>query len=297
MDLTDLTPLERALHSLDGLSLGDGFGEMFFGPTAVGWLKRRMLPPGQWRWTDDTHMALSIVETLAEHGRIDQDYLAQAFARRYSQEPGRGYAGGAVRLLRSVAEGDDWRDIAPNLFPGGSYGNGGAMRAAPIGGYFAGDPARAAVEARKSAMVTHAHPEGQAGAMAVAAAAAIAGTDSPPRGNDFLTAVSDHIPTGETRDGVQAALAIEPSQRQTAVLELGAGGRVSAQDTVPYCLWVAAHHLNDFTEALWQTASGFGDVDTTCAIVGGIVALNTPELPQEWLSQREPLPADFAPGA
>jgi len=47
---------------------------------------------------------------------------------------------------------------------------------------------------------------------------------------------------------------------------------------------------------MWQTASGFGDVDTTCAIVGGIVALNTPELPQEWLSQREPLPADFAPG-
>ena len=54
--------------------------------------------------------------------------------------------------------------VAPALFGGGSYGNGGAMRAAPIGGYFWDDPERARKEAQRSAEVTHAHPEGQAGA-------------------------------------------------------------------------------------------------------------------------------------
>ena len=37
-------------------------------------------------------------------------------------------------------------------------------------------------------------------------------------------------------------------------------------------------------------AKGLGDVDTTCAIVGGIVALSAEEIPTLWLKHREPLP-------
>jgi hypothetical protein len=40
-------------------------------------------------------MALSILEILETFGRIDQDALASAFVRRFTEEPGRGYAGGA----------------------------------------------------------------------------------------------------------------------------------------------------------------------------------------------------------
>jgi ADP-ribosylglycohydrolase len=43
-------------------------------------------------------------------------------------------------------------------------------------------------------------------------------------------------------------------------------------DTVPYAIWCAARHLDDLVEALWATVSVGGDIDTTCAIVGGIVA-------------------------
>jgi ADP-ribosylglycohydrolase len=277
--------------SLEGLSLGDAFGEMFFQPQAAAWLKERRLPPGTWHWTDDTHMALSIVENLAQHGRIEQDALAQAFAARFREEPWRGYAGGAVRLLQAVAGDQDWRDIAPRLFPGGSYGNGGAMRAAPIGGFFAGDPERAAAEARRSAVITHAHPEGQAGAMAVAAAAAIAAGSDCPTGEGFLTAVLPHVPHSKVKEGVERAREIAVTNFAAAVSLLGTGSAVSAQDTVPYCLWRAAHHLDNFEEALWQTAAGYGDVDTTCAIVGGIVALSAGKLPADWLARREPLPA------
>lgn len=78
-----------------------------------------------------------------------------------------------------------------------------------------------------------------------------------------------------------------------AVSALGNGSRVSAPDTVPFALWCAAHHLGDFEEAMWRTVSGLGDRDTTCAIVGGIVAFSVGErgLPPSWRAAREPLEA------
>ena len=47
-----------------------------------------------------------------------------------------------------------------------------------------------------------------------------------------------------------------------------------------------------FSEAMWLTVAGLGDRDTTCAIVGGIVAAKTgkSEIPAEWRARREPLP-------
>jgi ADP-ribosylglycohydrolase len=235
-------------------------------------------------------MALSIVETLQIHGRIDQDALAKAFARRYLEEPHRGYAGGAARLLRQIAGGADWRQVSPALFGSGSYGNGAAMRAAPIGGFFCDDLKRVADEAQRSAVITHAHAEGQAGAMAVAVAAALAANIAHPSGREFLHEILAYLPPCSTQRKIQRAMDIPSTQLFDAIHELGTGSEVSAQDTVPFCLWSAAYHLDDFEEALWWTAKGMGDCDTTCAIVGGIVALSAHEIPADWLRQREPLP-------
>jgi ADP-ribosylglycohydrolase len=285
--------LDDALLSLEGLSVGDSFGELFFSlPPMLSALHE--LPEGPWRWTDDTHMALSIVEVLKKYGRIEQDALANAFAERFMQQPNRGYAGGAKKLLSRIATGDDWRTAAIMLFGGGSYGNGAAMRAAPIGGFFGGDPARAAAEARLSAVVTHAHPEGQAGAMAVAAAAAIACGPDRPAGRNFLREILAFVPAGPTRERIEAAFPIPAENLPEAARKLGTGANVSAQDTVPFCLWSAAHHLDNFAEAMWWTVRGLGDRDTTCAIVGGIVALSARSVPPEWVRRREPLPEGFS---
>jgi ADP-ribosylglycohydrolase len=234
-------------------------------------------------------MALSIVEILKTEAHIDQDKLAGAFARRYKKEPHRGYAGGAHKLLKRVANGEDWRTISPVLFGTGSYGNGSAMRVAPLGGYFYDDLKRATEEAQFSAIVTHAHPEGKAGARAVAVAAAIASNRPYPTGNDFLKEVLPFVPDSITRERIILAMQIPPEALTDAMLKLGTGSQVSAQDTVPFCLWSAAHHLEEYEAALWWTAKGAGDCDTTCAIVGGIVALSVPEIPQRYLERREPL--------
>ncbi|MBX3443419.1 MAG: ADP-ribosylglycohydrolase family protein [Planctomyces sp.] len=99
------------------------------------------------------------------HGRIDQDDLARVFGRRYDDAPDRGYGGAQHELLRDLHRGLDWRSRSRGMFDGRkSFGNGGAMRAAPLRAYFADDLPRVVDEARLSAEVTHAHPEGMAGA-------------------------------------------------------------------------------------------------------------------------------------
>ena len=282
--------LAKAKRSLEGLSVGDAFGELFFRISPYETTSEQ-LPSGIWHWTDDTHMALSIVEVLEKCGFIDQDLLAQAFARRFTKEPYRGYAGGAIRLLKQVSSGGNWREISPLLFGNGSFGNGSAMRVAPIGGYFFNDLKQAAEQAQLSAVVTHAHIEGQAGAMAVSVSAAIAANDPRPKGKDFLKEVLPFVPDSITKERIQLAMQISSDDFNTARQKLGTGHEVSSQDTVPFCLWCSAYNLEDYEQALWLTAKGLGDVDTTCAIVGGIVALSAEEIPALWLKHREPLPA------
>ena len=289
--------MERALVALDGTSLGDAFGERFFvSPDVVEQLiESRALPRAPWRYTDDTEMAIAVVDVLDAHGGADRDALALTFARRYAREPYRGYGGGAHGILRAIGDGVPWRVASGSAFDGmGSYGNGGAMRAAPIGAYFADDLDALGEHARASAEVTHAHPDGQAGAIAVALAAAYAHRWRADRASlgraSLLDFVMDRTPSSATREMMERASRIDLGDEvEVAMWALGTGAKVSSADTVPFALWCAARHLGDFEEAMWTTVSGLGDRDTTCAIAGGVVALSVDRaaLPAEWLAARE----------
>lgn len=287
--------LARARLSLEGLSLGDAFGERWFvSPSTVeALIEARAMPAAErWGWTDDTAMAISVVAELAAHGEIDRDALARRFAAAFVRDPHRGYGPGAQRILGDIAAGFSWDAAAAGPFGGqGSMGNGAAMRAAPIGGYFADDPGLAAGMAALSADPTHAHPDGRAGAAAVAAAAALA-SGTTLEGEALLDAVVALTPIGATHDGLVRARALPASTDvRAAAAALGSGQRVLSSDTAPFAIWCASRWLGDYTEALWRTVSGLGDRDTTCAIVGGIVVLRTgaSALPAEWLARREPL--------
>ncbi|AKT42561.1 ADP-ribosylglycohydrolase family protein [Chondromyces crocatus] len=288
--------LARARLSLDGLSLGDAFGQQFFRLAPVTLIDARAFPEPPWDWTDDTEMALAITEVLTACGCIERDVLAWRFARRWAAAPDRGYGRGAHHLLQEIYVGGDWREVAAGLFRGeGSLGNGGAMRVAPLGAYFADDPDRIVVEARASAEVTHAHPEGQAGAIAVALGAAHAwrhrAAPNAGKGAALLRFVLERTPAGPTAAGIARAAELPPDATPaTAASLLGVGEDVTSMDTVPFSLWCAARHLDDFEEALWTTVSGLGDRDTTCAIVGGIVALAAETtVPARWRAARAPL--------
>ncbi|PWS44192.1 hypothetical protein DKT74_12560, partial [Streptomyces sp. ZEA17I] len=185
---------ERALASLRGLSVGDALGSQFFVPVNYPLLKRRVLPPGPWQWTDDTEMASSVLAVLSAHGRVDQDALATSFAEHHDFD--RGYGPAVNRLLRLVREGGDWRELASALFNGqGSWGNGSAMRIAPLGAWYADDPEQATHQAEISSYTTHQHREAVVGAMAVAAAASLAAApDGPPTPEELLDGVIALVP-------------------------------------------------------------------------------------------------------
>ncbi|MDQ3928311.1 MAG: ADP-ribosylglycohydrolase family protein [Chloroflexota bacterium] len=262
---------------------------------------REPLRPAPWPWTDDTAMALSICAVLAKYGGIDEDQLARSFSQRYAAQPRRGYGPAMHRLLPQLRDGKTRHKAARGLFGGqGSFGNGSAMRVAPVGAFFADDLDATIEHARRSALVTHTHPEGIAGAIAVAVAAAWAWRlrgAVPPRPEEFLDLVLASIPTSEVAAWTRQArnLAASRAPLRAVVDAVGNGSEVSCQDTVPFVLWSAAQNLGNYEEALWQTVSGLGDMDTTCAMVGGIVALYTglDGIPEHWRRDREPLPEWF----
>ncbi|MFI7679928.1 ADP-ribosylglycohydrolase family protein [Actinophytocola sp. NPDC049390] len=272
---------EHAYASLVGTAVGDALGEgLYLRDNAI----HRRLPPAPWRWTDDTEMACSVLHVLRTHGHVDPDALAASFAAHYDVD--RGYGTGIDVMMRDVARGANLRELATRTFGGtGSWGNGAAMRVAPLGAWYAGDPARAAAEAAVSAAVTHTHPEGVAGAVAVAVAAAV------PAEHMFAE-VLRHTPPGEVRAGIEKAAVLDATPEDAAA-ELGAGGRVSAPDTVPLALWVVARHPNDYEEAVWEVAALAEDVDTLCAIVGGVLAsrVGLDGIPLPWRQSVEPLPS------
>jgi ADP-ribosylglycohydrolase len=297
MTNSDRQRIERARLSLEGLSIGDGFGQRFFFPWTGESAGRDCLPQRPWRYTDDTEMAMAIVQVLEQSSLIDQDALAARFVARYSADPGRGYGGGAHQLLRALSTGADWKMESQNLFGGsGSFGNGAAMRVAPLGAWFADDVDLTIDQAAKSAAVTHSHIEGRSGAIAIALGAgwawrwAQAGHVDSTR--EMLPWIADQLEDSEVRRTIRRAAEIPLDTWAFDVAgELGCGHQISAQDTVAFCLWMAAANMTDYCEAMWTAARVGGDRDTTCAIIGGIVALAVGEtgIPVEWREHREPL--------
>ncbi|GAA2851792.1 hydrolase [Actinoplanes cyaneus] len=286
-----MTNRAAAVAAMRGLALGDAFGESWLLQPAAEPGAERRLADGPWPWTDDTAMALSVLRILDRHGHVEQDALALAFAEAYAADPYRSYGGSMHEVLRAIGQGEPWSVVTRRKFGGmGSWGNGAAMRVAPLGAWFADDLSVAAAEAARSAEVTHGHPEAVAGAVAVAVAAALSVTGVA--GGELIGTVTARTPDSEVasrlRRVARVALTAEPSHVAGMV---GCGEQISAVDTVPYAIWSAAAHLDDLPGALWATAIPGGDSDTTCAIVGGIVGGRTglDGVPADWSS--EPLPA------
>jgi hypothetical protein len=114
----------------------------------------------------------------------------------------------------------------------------------------------------------------------VAAALAACGVDR----SKLLSEVVRFTPLGNTLNrllrAAEIGLDVDP---KVVGEELG---------TVPFCVWVAARHLDSYEEAAWTAASQHGDRDTTGPIVGGIVVLATGEesIPALWRAATEPIP-------
>ncbi|MBT8407071.1 MAG: ADP-ribosylglycohydrolase family protein, partial [Deltaproteobacteria bacterium] len=155
----------KYLGAMLGSALGDAIGELAFQYPERNTLSAVVESLAELRYTDDTAMAIGLASSLVEKGYLDGQNLGETFRRNFEQEPWRGYATGPPTIFSMVrSTGISYTKAAQSLFGGGgSFGNGAAMRIAPLGLFFH-DSSEIYQQACGSAEVTHAHPVGKDGA-------------------------------------------------------------------------------------------------------------------------------------
>jgi len=211
-------------------------------------------------YTDDTVLTIAVADCIL-HGK-DFATTIWEYGRKY---PGRGYGSNFSNWLYS----DEKK-------PYGSFGNGSAMRVSPVG-FAYHDPETVMDEARKSAEVTHNHPEGIKGAQAVASAILLARQGKSKKEiKDFVSSTFDYS-LSFTLDEIRPTYRFDET----------------CQGSVPQAI-VAFLESTDFENAIRLAISIGGDSDTIACITGGIAAAFYKNIHEEiidFVSKR--LPADF----
>ncbi|SNR16146.1 ADP-ribosylglycohydrolase family protein [Tenacibaculum jejuense] len=280
--------IDLAKKSLTGIAIGDAFGDSFFRERAIveSALENRFIPETEWRYTDDTIMAIPLLKSLELYGEMNQDFVANQFAQNFLKDRHRGYGPSMHRKLLEIDTNKNWLEISKSSFNGtGSMGNGSAMRVALIGAYFYDDLNKVAEQAKLSSEITHYNNEAIAGAISVAIVTALCTISNELNKEVWLDTIIDFTPESDLKYKIKKIKHLPKSYDiRTIVTALGNGTKMLAQDTVPIALWNVYHYLGDFEESLWNTVSALGDRDTTCAIVGGINIMCSKEssVPKQW---------------
>ncbi len=223
-------------------------------------------------YTDDTQMTLALAASLMECGRVDAEHVSAKYAEYY--KPWRGYGGAAHRVMQAIQRGADYRGTGRLSFPDGSFGNGGAMRIAPVGLVYRHAAPEVLHQAVEDALVcTHVHPEAIDGAFIQARAVATAATTDPA---DFdPRRLLDELHEASRTTIVQAKLeALSRGLREddsdlAVIAKVGNG--IRASEAVAAALWAFAHYGNSPEECIIRAVGFGGDTDTIGAMAGALV--------------------------
>lgn len=285
--------VDRVLGMLAGTAVGDGLGAPFEGRPAVSAtaLDRWAVSSRTLRHTDDTAMTLVLAEHLARTGGVDRRALASEFAAAWSAEPHRGYGRGAARVLAAIEAGTPWQRAAASVFPGGSWGNGAAMRAAPVA-VVAPGVHEAAELARSSAEPTHAHEHGGHGAALQAVAVHLAlrgGADRPLDVDALLRALADVVPPGPWQEKLVRVGALLEDKASPEEAAASLGHDISALGSVPLAVFAFLRHVDEPGEAIRFAVLGGGDTDTIAAMTGALAGARHGHcgLPASWTARLE----------
>lgn len=190
------------------------------------------------RFTDDTVLTVAVADSLLTGASYVDKF--HEYTRAY---PGRIYGGMFQR----------WVDKGLRE-PYNSWGNGSAMRVSPVG-YAFEDVDAVLAEAKRSAEVTHNHPEGIKGAQAAALSVFLARTGSSKE--EIRSAVA-------SRFGYDLDRTVEEIRPDYGMNE-------SCRKTVPEAV-IAFLDSTDYEDAIRLAVSLGGDADTLACITGGIAA-------------------------
>ena len=248
-----MTTDHKNYPALIGAIAGDTIGSIY----EFNNIKRtdfELLQPSM-NYTDDSLMTLAVADWLLNRDPQDDDAHLLTNTMRYWANkypcPMGGYGGGFFNWLRSRS---------PK--PYNSWGNGSAMRVSAVG--YAADSIEQAMDlAKRSAEITHNHPEGIKGAQATAAAIFMARTGCSKE---------------EIRDYVEQHFGYN-LHRTCDEIRPNYHFEESCQGTVPEAM-VAFFDSHDFESAMRLAVSLGGDSDTLACITGGIAAAYYNDIPQ-----------------
>jgi ADP-ribosylglycohydrolase len=187
-------------------------------------------------FTDDTVLTVAVADCILH--KKDYAKTIKEYGRRY---PGRGYGGNFRRWLNSTDNS-----------PYNSFGNGSAMRVSPVGFAF-NSLEKVLEEAKRSAAVTHNHPEGIKGAQAVAASIFLA------RQKNNKERIRGYM---ESQFGYDLHRTIDEIRPGVTFDE-------TCQGSVPQAI-LAFLDSADYEDALRKAISLGADADTQACIAGGI---------------------------
>lgn len=241
---------------------------------------------GGLRYTDDGQMALAIAEHLAENTTIESEALMKRFVNVY--EPWRGYGRGARVLIEAFRDKADYEFMAEHLFPGGSLGNGAAMRSAPVGLRFQSDMNRIWEEAKSSAWPTHRHELGIEGAQLIAVAASVAASESAI---DPVMLADCLLPLCSTVVFQNRLMRLRDVKTEVDIEQFGNG--IEAHESAVTALACFALYPQDYQQAVAAAIWQGGDTDTIAAMTGALVGAHigpsfAKDLPIERLEEGEP---------
>jgi poly(ADP-ribose) glycohydrolase ARH3 len=203
------------------------------------------------------------VEALIEDGTIREETLCRKFASNYV--PARGYGFGTRRVLEAMLAGENHRAAAEAYYPGGSFGNGAAMRVAPVGLFFHRDLSQVNEQARLSALPTHLHPLAIAGARLLALGVALLVRAETFDRSAFFAELLTYCQSEEYRIKLEHAARMRDSGEVAAL-----GNGIQALESVPTALACFAFAAEDYATAIGRAILLGGDTDTIAAMTGAL---------------------------
>ena len=283
----------KFLGSLIGTGVGDALGAGLEGHRWVDQAEVRAIAESRGRliYTDDTHMMIGVAESLIEKKGFDGEHMTRRFMENYSQEPWRGYGPGPPRVFRLIQAGEAWDEAAGKLYGGGSFGNGSAMRVAPVGFFYYDDLPRVRDVAYRSSHITHAHDLGKEGAALQAYAVALATSADPSSQlsvDEFLARLLDLIHQPVFKGKVQKiGELLGKADKRQVIEELGHG--IEAFNSVPAAVYSFLTYPESFEDAVVYAISLGGDTDTIGAMAGAISGayLGIGAIPGGWRERLE----------
>ncbi|MEC4685769.1 MAG: ADP-ribosylglycohydrolase family protein [Nitrospirota bacterium] len=270
----------KFIGSLIGSAIGDSLGAQREGTYGF----KEVTEPGP-VYTDDTAMMIAVAESLIECNGFDGAHMARLFVSSFEREPLRGYGAGPPRIFEMIKSGRKW-DENPDreLYDGGSFGNGSAMRVAPVGLFYYNDPEKLREISCQSSRITHSHPLGMEGAALQAYAVSLAIREE----RDFPEKLKEFTRVDIYRKKMDALkeLLDKLEDREQVVRELGNG--IEAFNSVPTAIFSFLAN-SSFKEALIYAVSLGGDTDTIGAMTGAIAGAwwGIDSIPPEWKENLE----------